>query len=239
MSFRFGNICGAVMAGAAPAIFGISLSQAAVMKAVPEQPTWYADGKTEYAVFVYADNSGLNGDETSGMEWRFLNTPGLNFTEVGKPESNDFFEGYEMFFERFEGPGRFSGRLINDIRNGPVDHQGYLATYKFTVPVEFAPGTYHFELTETGMLNGNLDYQDHTVEIVEFEIRKPLADVNCDGVVDFSDIDPFVTALISRDDYESDYPDCNYLNADVNQDGNVDFDDINPFVDCLVNGGCP
>jgi hypothetical protein len=64
-------------------------------------------------------------------------------------------------------------------------------------------------------------------------------DVNCDGSVDFNDIDPFVTALISRDDYESQYPDCDYSLADINQDGSVDFNDIDGFVECLINGGCP
>jgi hypothetical protein len=64
-------------------------------------------------------------------------------------------------------------------------------------------------------------------------------DLNCDGGVDFNDIDPFVTALISRDDYDSRYPDCNYLNADVNADGGVDFNDIDGFVDCIINNRCP
>jgi hypothetical protein len=64
-------------------------------------------------------------------------------------------------------------------------------------------------------------------------------DMNCDGSVDFNDIDPFVTALISQDDYEAQYPDCNYFNGDINEDGSVDFNDIDGFVECLINGGCP
>lgn len=60
-------------------------------------------------------------------------------------------------------------------------------------------------------------------------------DTNCDGSVDFGDIDPFVTALTSQSDYESQYPDCEYLNADMNGDGAVDFADIDPFVDRLTD----
>jgi hypothetical protein len=63
-------------------------------------------------------------------------------------------------------------------------------------------------------------------------------DPNCDGYVDFNDIDPFVAALIGPVEYYELEPDCNYLNCDINFDGAVDFDDIDAFVACLVNGGC-
>jgi hypothetical protein len=59
-------------------------------------------------------------------------------------------------------------------------------------------------------------------------------DLNCDGAVNFDDINPFVTALISQAAYEAGYPGCDWLNADCNADGAVDFDDINPFVALLV-----
>jgi hypothetical protein len=65
------------------------------------------------------------------------------------------------------------------------------------------------------------------------------ADLNCDGAVDFDDINPFVTALAGRTTYEARYPRCHWLNGDINGDGNVNFDDISPFVRCLVSGGCP
>ncbi len=58
-------------------------------------------------------------------------------------------------------------------------------------------------------------------------------DLNCDGVVDFFDIDPFVTALSGPDAYQAAYPDCNWLSADCDGDGDVDFFDIDPFVGLL------
>jgi len=61
----------------------------------------------------------------------------------------------------------------------------------------------------------------------------PLGDMNCDTVVDFEDINPFVTALSGQSIYETAYPDCVWLNADCDQDGDVDFDDISPFVSLL------
>jgi hypothetical protein len=61
-------------------------------------------------------------------------------------------------------------------------------------------------------------------------------DLNCDGVVDFDDVNPFVLAISSPEAYALAYPDCNFLNGDCNGDEIVDFDDINPFV-ALLSGG--
>ncbi len=57
-----------------------------------------------------------------------------------------------------------------------------------------------------------------------------LGDMNCDGVVNFDDINPFVLALSDPLGYTTTYPNCNLLNGDCNFDQTVDFDDINCFV---------
>ncbi len=64
-----------------------------------------------------------------------------------------------------------------------------------------------------------------------------LADLNCDGVVNFDDISPFVLALSNVAGYYEALPGCNLLNGDVDCDGAVTFDDINGFVACL-SGDC-
>jgi hypothetical protein len=64
-------------------------------------------------------------------------------------------------------------------------------------------------------------------------------DLNCDGVVDFDDINPLVLALSDPAGYHAAYPACNILNGDCNGDGFVDFDDINSFVALLSGGGSP
>ncbi len=61
-------------------------------------------------------------------------------------------------------------------------------------------------------------------------------DMNCDGAVDFNDLDGFVVALVGQAGYEAAYPDCRYLHGDTDGDGDVDFDDINGFVRLLVGG---
>jgi hypothetical protein len=64
--------------------------------------------------------------------------------------------------------------------------------------------------------------------------RRSLGDLNCDGLVDFDDINPFVLALGDPASYQSQYPNCSADLGDVNGDGIVDFDDINPFVALLA-----
>ncbi|MBK9128463.1 MAG: hypothetical protein IPM13_11805 [Phycisphaerales bacterium] len=74
-----------------------------------------------------------------------------------------------------------------------------------------------------------------TVTVDPFD-RCP-GDLNCDGVVDFDDIDLFVEALGYAGGVGWPY-DCTWYNADA--DGNVDvnFDDIDPFV-ALIGTSCP
>ena len=63
-----------------------------------------------------------------------------------------------------------------------------------------------------------------------------IGDMNCDGSVNFGDIDPFVLAITDASGYAAAYPDCNLNNADINDDGFVNFGDIDPFV-ALITGG--
>jgi hypothetical protein len=67
------------------------------------------------------------------------------------------------------------------------------------------------------------------------QVRGTLGDVNCDGVVSFADINPFVLALTSPTGYAAQYPACSASLADVNADGVVGFGDINPFVYLLTH----
>ena len=68
--------------------------------------------------------------------------------------------------------------------------------------------------------------------VVPFEVAT--GDLNCDGYVNFDDINPFVTAMVGQAEYEAEYPDCNWLNGDTDNNGTVNFDDINGFVELLA-----
>ncbi len=63
-------------------------------------------------------------------------------------------------------------------------------------------------------------------------------DMNCDGSLDFFDIDPFLLALFDPPGYSAAFPNCDLAAADVNGDGSVDFFDIDPFLTCLFAGPC-
>jgi hypothetical protein len=59
-------------------------------------------------------------------------------------------------------------------------------------------------------------------------------DLNCDGVVDFGDINPFVLILSNFAAWQQTYPGCPWQNGDIDGNGGVGFEDINPFVALIV-----
>jgi hypothetical protein len=66
----------------------------------------------------------------------------------------------------------------------------------------------------------------------------PLGDMNCDGSVDFGDINPFTLAQQGEAAYLAEYPNCRWLNGDINCSGAVGFADIIPFVNCVTVHHC-
>lgn len=60
-----------------------------------------------------------------------------------------------------------------------------------------------------------------------------VADMNCDGAVDFADIAPFVMALVDPATWAAAYPNCNISNGDANGNGVLGLDDVNSFVAIL------
>ena len=80
---------------------------------------------------------------------------------------------------------------------------------------------------------------DESNETFEIEAGPGLCagDINCDGVVDFDDIDPFVAALGCPGGVGWPH-ECPWLNADCNDDNDVTFDDIDPFV-ARIGATCP
>lgn len=55
-------------------------------------------------------------------------------------------------------------------------------------------------------------------------------DVNCDGIINSFDIDPFVLSILDQPGYILIYPECSPNLGDVNGDGFVNSFDIDPFV---------
>ncbi len=61
-----------------------------------------------------------------------------------------------------------------------------------------------------------------------------VGDVNCDGTVDFFDIDAFILAYYDAAGYEAAYPDCDILRADCNYDGVINWADVSVFVSFIT-----
>lgn len=67
-----------------------------------------------------------------------------------------------------------------------------------------------------------------------------LGDMNCDGRLDFDDINPFVLYVSNCPAWKLKYPNCEPLRGDMNGDcqycGPLSIGDINAFVSCLASG---
>ncbi|MCK4340152.1 MAG: hypothetical protein KAY37_00325 [Phycisphaerae bacterium] len=75
------------------------------------------------------------------------------------------------------------------------------------------------------------------------DLKYCLGDSNCDGRIDWRDIDFFVAGMNNNvTGWQNMFlplaPTCPYANNDVNQDGNTNWRDIDPFV-ALMGTTCP
>jgi 6-phosphogluconolactonase (cycloisomerase 2 family) len=99
-------------------------------------------------------------------------------------------------------------------------------------------GVYSFTLNADGSFTQNVPiYGTQGIGPRSIATWRPAlhpGDSNCDGVVDFDDINAFVLALSDPEGYAEVYPYCHIANGDCNGDGLVNFDDIDPFVDLLT-----
>lgn len=216
----------------------ISLGDATI-RTVPEKmheqqplPVWVADNETQYTANVHLNNTGLGGEPTDAVQWKFLNTPGFNFTEVTLPTYNDFFEGIPMFYELISPPGQLSMRVVEEIGGGPVDHQGYLAVYKFRVLQSTTPGWYNFDLNSVHLYNPEGQYQPFT------EIHEPVwiapinpadfhhpPEITRDGYIDQADFQ-FLADNMNGPGYASP--------ADIDGNGSADIADFARFQRCYT-----
>jgi hypothetical protein len=78
------------------------------------------------------------------------------------------------------------------------------------------------------------------------ELAVCIGDMNCDGTINFGDINPFVKYLTSFGAWQTQYSGCSPLTGDINCDGTygqASFGDINPFVavvvQCAAGCDCP
>ncbi len=122
---------------------------------------------------------------------------------------------------------------FSGINEGAWSHQtcnlGPTADHQSTVYVRWVMGPTDLSVT----------YPGWNIDDIEIWALMPApnmpGDLNCDLIVDFGDINPFVLALTNPAGYATLYPNCNIMNADISGDGSIGFEDINPFIDLLIN----
>lgn len=155
----------------------------AVVKTVVTNPGYegcplIADGRSEYRVDIYLNNTPLNGEPTQGMDWAVRPPQGAEMTitrvagNSGNPPENDFFAGRSMVFElvtRFFNSGQ---SRITWGGQGVSNGQGNVATYWFTVNSVTRPMRTSFDLWGVAVYkdDGQATLQDFVEENQQFVI---------------------------------------------------------------------
>jgi hypothetical protein len=117
--------------------------------------------------------------------------------------------------------GAYTFRLANPVAN---------VLEQLNTPPQFSPVTTATSSVAQGVIS-------FTVSSGPVVCR---GDLNCDGLVNFGDINPFVVRLSDQNAYQQQYPNCPDGNGDINEDGVVNFGDISPFVTLLSDPpACP
>ncbi len=146
----------------------------------------------------------------------------------------------------FDSARDLSGGHI--IVNGSLTESGYIwVGGSFQGDTEFIAIDYdgwdEADTWESGatITVGEDTYEGNEPDAHVWEITSCKADMNNDELVDFFDIDPFVTAITDPGQYALDYPGLAYsmvFHGDLNCDGYVDFFDIDPFVARAITDPC-
>jgi hypothetical protein len=167
---------------------------------------------------------GLQTGDQYSVVLKRLRFPGVETGELlvfdadcGWPEWGDspYYTQPELGFRWGEGPSTFTYTIGTNGESG-FDYYDLV----FAVAGKYA-------------VTGELFYAEEHFYLQLTWVR---GDVNCDGLVNAFDIDPFVLALTDPDGYLASYPWCNLNNADINGDGAINAFDIDPFV-LLLTGG--
>ena len=207
------------------------------------------------ALVGWNDNQGTRG------VWILRNSWGPNWGESGymRIAYGCSLVGYHALYERYVGVGQ--PEIVQPPVSQNVCWRGPVA---FTVSASGTPPLHYqwrkdgADLVDDGRIAGArtsalaiqpvvaadagaydvvVSNQGHSVASPAATLTvRPCDDLNCDGVANFDDINPFVLALSDPVGYARQYPGCDIMNGDVNGDGHVDFGDVEPFVAVLSGG---
>ncbi len=172
----------------------------------------------------------LRTTETSGNGLPSLTTPaGIAGTSL-----------VHVVFTRAATGDTFIYRDSSVVATGAVggDFSTWNTAYKLGLGDEFYGtkpwlGEYRLVAVYSRALTGDEVYQNFMAGADPQAHAGLVGDLNCDGDVDFGDINAFVLALSNPGAYAATYPGCPFENRDINGDDVFDFADINAFVALL------
>lgn len=141
-----------------------------------------------------------------------------------------------------DSPFHFAGYTV-DCGQGP-EPETWTPLFEGTTPVDHGVlGTWDTCGYAAGMHTLRLELQTEEGEPVALTSPAELlllpgpgcgpGDVNCDGRIDYDDIDAFVLLLSQPWQWQAEHPGCPWLNGDLNGDETIDYEDIDPFVAML------
>jgi hypothetical protein len=163
-----------VVLGAAALGATASASDAAMMRV--SGPSTLEPGQS-YTWKIEAENTGLGGQGTRGIEWRPNASSYLTFTNMNNSEyptganptsDVDIFGNKAMFFETFLGIGNLSGRIVS-AGNEPINSNWKeLARYDFSVSPTATPQSDIFRISDAAFYDTNGDIQWQPGSDIEF-----------------------------------------------------------------------
>jgi len=149
-----------------------------------------------------------------------VDSVGLDFFRMRWPGAPDMEYADQYLHEAALADAPPSGTVYDPDGDGPADSLG---------------AHEHWNNETDRQYSRNLGTGDG-IELIHIAAHH-IGDLNCDGVVGFGDINPFVLYLSNFATWQATYVDCLATNGDINGDGVFpSFADINPFV-MLLSGG--
>ena len=185
----------------------------------------------------------LDGDYENNMDETHLTTSPFNCTDVAGTTLSFYrwlgveTSTYDHTYVRVSNDGSTWHTVWQN--TGEVDDQDWV--YQELDISAYADGHSTVQLRWTmGETDSAWVYCGWNIDDVQVWAADPAGcpfvagDLNCDGNVNFFDIDAFVLAITDEPGYAAAYPDCDIMLADINEDGLVNFFDIDGFVTLIT-----
>ncbi len=202
------------------------------------------NGYPDFAFIAEEDCSWWTGGTNELHLFTEASTPGLPFIHPVRPRGGEtFITGSVYFIDWYAAVPAAPGVPTMTIELSLNGSTGPFMPVAASVPNS---GRYQW-LVPAGLQSSDNCYMRFTLSTGTptvaltpgpFQIFNPTpfvtGDMNCDGAVNFFDIDGFVLAVTDPIAYEAAYPDCHLINGDCNGDGVVNFFDIDAFVELVV-----